>query len=56
MELDKFVREIHKEKLHMKKSPSVVHCKAGIGRSCTFLSLYYVYKKLKGEANNSRNR
>lgn len=47
-DLDNLIREIYEKKNSNKKHPSVVHCKGGIGRSCTFISLYYIYKKLFG--------
>lgn len=48
-ELDKLIRELHHKKAKAGRFPSVVHCKGGIGRSGTFIALYYVFKKLKGK-------
>ena len=52
--LDKIIREIYLKKSNRKKAPSVVHCKGGIGRSCTFISLYYIFKRIKGNLINKR--
>lgn len=57
-ELDKVIRELY-SKRKGKSTPSVVHCKGGIGRSCTFICLFYVFQKLKSTRQfglMSRNR
>lgn len=50
--LDEFIRAFYLIRLNNRKYPSVVHCKGGIGRTCTFISMFYVYKRIRGGLRN----
>lgn len=48
-DLDNLIRELFEDRRKQKKTPIAIHCKGGIGRTCTFICLFYIYKKLKSK-------
>ena len=52
---DHFIEIIEKVDEKRGNSPVVVHCSAGVGRTGTFIAMYYLYKEIMGQIKENKS-